>query len=291
MVVTFNPDCRPLTGLLEDLAAEGLPTVLVDNGSDQAAHVAEIAAPKKAVKIIAKPQNIGLGAGLNQGIAAAAEYGYRSVLLLDQDSRLEPGFHEGIKAARIEAEQLQRPISAIGPTLQDPITKRQQPFKCVDRFFHRRSQRIEGTKGLYAADFLITSGSLISLDALADIGQMREDYFIDNIDLEWCFRARAKGYRAYGTDHCLLQHRIGETHANPLVKHGLITMHGPARAYYTTRNRFHLYRQPYAGWLWKCRDFPRFLVKSAYLLIVSKQRRAYARNLWAGWRDRRLLKD
>ena len=56
------------------------------------------------------------------------------------------------------------------------------------------------------------------LDALASIGAMKESYFIDNIDLEWCFRAKSKGYELIGTDQAVLYHAIGERSSNPLVR-------------------------------------------------------------------------
>ena len=47
---------------------------------------------------------------------------------------------------------------------------------------------------------------------------MKESYFIDNIDLEWCFRAKSLGFDLVGTDAAVLYHAIGERSSNPLVK-------------------------------------------------------------------------
>lgn len=285
VIVTFNPDSTDFAGLQSDLIAEGLPYVVVDNASATVPDVVN------AEAVITNQVNQGLGAALNAGISAVRARGYQSVLLLDQDSRLSAGFVEGMQRALAEARMLGSKVSAVGPILKHPETGAVQSFRMVDRLFYRHSQRVEGTKGLYWVDFLITSGSLISLQALADIGPMREDYFIDNIDLEWCFRARAKGYQAYGTDHCCLLHRIGEAHPNALVRRGLVKMHSPERVYYSTRNRFHLYGQAHAGWLWKCRDFPRFLSKTGFLVLFSTQRKEYLKNTIAGLRDARRLSN
>lgn len=285
VVVTFNPNAEEFAGLQSGLIAEGLPYVVVDNASEKAPEVVN------AETVVLNDVNQGLGAALNTGIAAVKAHGYESVLLLDQDSRLSAGFLAGMLRAASEARMLGGNVSVIGPMLKHPETGAVQSFRCVDRLFSRYNQRVEGTKGLYWVDFLITSGSLISLQALEEVGPMREDYFIDNIDLEWCFRARAKGYQAYGTDHCCLLHRIGEAHPNALVRRGLVKMHSPERVYYSTRNRFHLYGQAHAGWLWKCRDFPRFLLKTGFLLLFSTRRKEYLKNTIAGLRDARRLSN
>ena len=47
---------------------------------------------------------------------------------------------------------------------------------------------------------------------------MKESYFIDNIDLEWCFRAKSKGYELIGTDEAVLYHAIGERSSKSVSK-------------------------------------------------------------------------
>ena len=118
---------------------------------------------------------------------------------------------------------------------------------------------------------------------------MRDSYFIDNVDLEWCFRARAKGYAVAGTDNATLFHRIGEPSDEPLVRAGIMVRHSPQRSYYSTRNRFALYREPYAPWGWKLRDFPRFLLKTLWLLLFSPQRGEYLKNIRKGLADARSV--
>ena len=42
--------------------------------------------------------------------------------------------------------------------------------------------------------YVITSGSFIPISIFNDVGFMREELFIDFVDIDWCLRARAKGY-------------------------------------------------------------------------------------------------
>ena len=116
-----------------------------------------------------------------------------------------------------------------------------------------------------------------------------DSYFIDNVDLEWCFRAKSKGLELVGTDNVALYHAIGERSANPLVRSGIVTQHNPARTYYSSRNRIHLYGISYSPWGWKIRDAVRFAIKASWLLIFSRQRKQYWQNISAGIRDARTL--
>ncbi|MFX8766500.1 glycosyltransferase family 2 protein, partial [Acinetobacter baumannii] len=52
------------------------------------------------------------------------------------------------------------------------------------------------TKPLHST-LLISSGSLISVEALKAVGLMRDYYFIDYVDTEWCLRAEYLGYKNF----------------------------------------------------------------------------------------------
>jgi len=163
------------------------------------------------------------------------------------------------------------------------------PFKLFSRVFKRSDIRLKGSERLFKAEFLISSGCFIAMESLDAIGAMKEAYFIDNIDLEWCFRATAQGYAVLGTDLAKLHHSIGVDDDSVLVRRGVIVSHSPLRSYYSTRNRFALYREKHAPLAWKLRDLPRFILKTLWLLLFSKQRVAYAQNIWRGLKDSRGL--
>jgi rhamnosyltransferase len=57
---------------------------------------------------------------------------------------------------------------------------------------------------VWEVDHVIASGCLIPATALQAVGWMREDFFIDWVDTEWCLRARDRGYRIYGVCAALL---------------------------------------------------------------------------------------
>jgi len=286
VVVSWQPDLVLLGELLTQLTAQFCPVILIDNGSTNAEALGQTVAGKSAdISLVRWTDNKGLAAALNEGLRQALSRGYRCAFLFDQDSRIEAGFCDAMQQAWQKALAVSpQPVAAIGPRLQDPETGRRTPFRKFG-WWRRSNRQVSVAADLYSADFLITSGTLLSLAVLDNTGFMKDEYFIDNIDLEWCFRARAHGYALYGTDAACLFHRIGEQSENPLVKAGILVKHSPLRSYYSTRNRLHLWRQNYAPLDWKLRDMLRFLLKSAWLITMSGQGRHYWREIRRGIKD------
>jgi len=290
IIVTYNPELTVLLKLLGQLNKE-TDFIVIDNGSEKVGQLVDsIVIYDRCQKMLNQPSNQGLATALNIGIDWAQRHNYGFVLLFDQDSGLGDLFVNSILEAYREAESVSsKKIAAVGPRIINPQTMRQTKFKLFNRIFFRSDRFFCASRKHFLADFLITSGTLLPLKNLPDIGNMKESYFIDNVDLEWCFRAKAKGYALVGTDQALLYHAVGERSSNPLVLAGIIAQHNPSRSYYSSRNRVHLYGASYSPIGWKVRDMVRFLLKTCWLLISSAQRKQYWRHISSGVRDARFL--
>jgi rhamnosyltransferase len=96
---------------------------------------------------------------------------------------------------------------------------------------------------------LISSGCLISLDAIAEVGQMDGDLFIDYVDMEWCTRARRAGYEVMGLPDITMTHRLGEGCVR--VAGRQISVHTPTRSYYLVRNALLFARKPHLTLRWR----------------------------------------
>ena len=285
VVVTWQPDVGVLLTLLDQLALQSCAIRVIDNGSANADSLDAALTERASVTLLRWHENKGLAAAMNAGLQLAQDDGYPFVFLFDQDSTVTDGFCAGmLKAWQRAAAASTMPVAALGPRLQDPVSGRLTPFRLF-RLLRRSDRQVAGIPDLFQADFLISSGCLFSQAALASIGPMKESYFIDNIDLEWCFRARSQGFALFGTDAATLLHAIGEPSSNPLVRAGWMVQHSPLRSYYSTRNRLHLYHQDYAPLSWKLRDCVRFVLKSLWLLLSSRQRLDYWRQIRRGIRD------
>lgn len=290
IVVTYNPELTVLLKLLGQLNKE-TDFIVIDNGSEKIDRLVDsITVYSRCQKLIRQPNNLGLAKALNIGIRWIEQRSYRFALLFDQDSGLCDLFVRSMLAAFDEASAVgKEKVAAVGPRIINPQNMRQTKFKLFNRVFFRSDRFFFTSKNHYRADFLITSGTLLPLQNLDDIGIMKESYFIDNVDLEWCFRAKSKGYALVGTDQAVLYHAVGEKSTNPLVLAGIMAQHNPSRSYYSSRNRVHLYRTAYSPLGWKLRDMFRFLIKTSWLLLSSAERKQYWHHISRGIRDAKTL--
>ncbi|MDG2422006.1 MAG: rhamnosyltransferase [Gammaproteobacteria bacterium] len=290
IVVTYKPDVTALLKLLGQLNKE-IEFIIVDNGSPDITRLIEsIKVYERCRDIICLNQNEGLARALNIGIDWALKHQCKFFFLFDQDSSLCDLFVNRMIGTYYDAYQnSKKGLAAIGPRIINPQTMRQTRFKLFNRMILRSDRAFYGSSSHYIADFLITSGTLLVLEHIDDIGDMKENYFIDNVDLEWCFRAKSKGYDLIGTDAAVLYHAIGERSSNPLVRSGVMAQHNPARSYYTSRNRVHLYGADYSPVGWKIRDIIRFVIKTLWLLFTSKEREQYWRYISSGIKDAKTL--
>ena len=87
-----------------------------------------------------------------------------------------------------------------------------------------------------------------------EVGLMREDFFIDCVDTEWCYRARARGFLLYGTGWATMLHRMGDATLR-FWFFGWIkgNVHSPLRIYYQIRNLVRLQFNGYRGIRWRIR--------------------------------------
>jgi rhamnosyltransferase len=127
---------------------------------------------------------------------------------------------------------------------------------------------------LINCDFLISSGLLTSIARFQAVGAWEDALFVDNVDMEWSFRARSRGFHCFGVSTAQLSHSLGE-HVFRLKIfrwHLSIYTHPPPRQYYINRNRIALYRRPYVPLTWKVQDVPRGFLKSALICLIFPPR-------------------
>lgn len=285
VVVTYRPDPSTLNTLLASVAGQVGGVVVVDNSSDAVARVAVDVAGYGAT-FLRQGRNNGLAHAQNVGLEWARGHGYKYVLLLDQDST--PG--EGMVAALLNAfETLPGRVAAVGPRFHDLREDRDAPFVRVGFPLNQKlgcqrlGQAIE-------CDFLISSGTLIPLSVIDKIGLMDAGLFIDNVDLEWSFRARAMGYSLNGICAATMHHRLGDARRSLPFGLGRVVVHGPVRLYYMMRNRVKLYRLPHTPCVWVAQDLPRALMKFfLFSLLIGPRRRNIRfmlRGIWDGIRGK-----
>jgi rhamnosyltransferase len=277
VITAYRPDVATLRESLTATAPQVEALLLVAN--DGAPWTCQLPAN---VTLLRQAKNIGLGAAYNLAARWAREQMATHLLLLDQDS--VPA--SGMVAALMEGFQQPGPVAAVGPLWRDSRTREDGFFVRLARWGARKYKPAAGE--IVPVDFLISSGSLISLAALADIGPFDESLFIEHVDTDWALRAGATGYRLYGVADARLDHALGDAalSTSPLgLRQRRFFLYKPERNYYLLRNSVALWRRHYAPWPWVIYDVRRtFLLMLFYALFVPP-RLARLRSMLRALRD------
>lgn len=284
VVVTYQVDTAALGELLKDLLGQVGAVVLVDNGSPAWRDPPALPLPVQTLRL---PDNRGLAAAQNLGLATALASGAREVLLLDQDSRPAPGMVASLRAAAAAAAATGLRVAAAGPLVVDEAGA-SEGFVRFGRGRYEAVLPQPGERWL-PCDMLIASGTLLQAGALAAIGGMDEALFIDKVDTDWSLRAAAHGYALIGAPEARLHHRLGEQWVS-LWPGGWrrLRQHRAFRYYYMVRNGIRLRRQPHAHAAWRRADGRQLLSLVLYFGLLAPGRvRALAmmaRGWWHGLR-------
>ena len=287
VVVTYRPDLDLLAQVLDSVCPQVDHVLVFDNASPDPGLGQLLAQPRWSnLGVIYSASNLGVASAINQAAAHARANGYEHLLVLDQDSLLAADMVAHLRQALSSPDAgAARPIAAVGPVFVDRRTGEVAPFVRIGPLLNRKLAVAPG--GQVECDFLISSGSLLPLSVLDSVGGMDESLFIDNVDLEWSFRARHQGYRLLGVGNARMVHAIGDR-VYPVTLFGRrlsFSLHGPVRLYYMTRNRLLLYVRPQTPWAWISQDIPRVVLKLAGMSLFVAPRWQNLRAMLHGMAD------
>lgn len=266
VVVTYNPNLETLSKLLGGLKQEGALLVIVDNGSEQDIKSWNDAQGVLADEVICLESNLGLAKAQNVGIEHAKQHHMKYVLLMDQDSLPEDSM---LSLLYEKGEEIGN-FGAIGPYFRDPEKNLPTPLVAVRGLRLTRRKLADDETEPVEVDFLIASGSLISLRTIEIVGLMREEFFIDYVDIEWCLRAKSKGFRNYCLPTARMNHSLGDR--SVLFFGRALPLYKPLRNYYHFRNALLVYRLSWIPLNWKIVDFSRLLFRFCVYLVTGRPR-------------------
>ena len=275
VIVTFNPQIERIRFQISRLLPQSNHVIIVDNNSRNIAELEQIILVEfnaDNVHIIKNKRNEGLGFAQNIGIKKAIELGADKVLLMDDDSTVENNFIQELLRAEHELGEKGEKVGAIGPVYFNKETNEQYPItKYIGPFIERKLPK----KGHIKASFLISSGTLISVEVLREVGLMNEDLFIDYIDVDWSFRARKKGYNLFVTPNAKMNHVIGEKRLSIFGRK--ISYHSPLRKYYLFRNSIYMIKNPNISVGYKIREIIFNFVRFFVHLIYSDKKKTFVK--------------
>lgn len=283
VVVTYHPRMQQLEQLLKLLKHQVQEIIIIDNSvtpilADWFSHQIHT---HNSVTLINNDKNLGLGAAHNLGIQYAKLHFYDFVLQLDQDSIPDSDMVQQLLTAYQRLVSQGNKVAAVGPNWVDKIHDSKAIYTQHAGYRALRQQcPIDNSEAIIATDYLITSGCLIPIEVLDEVGNLNESLFIDFVDIEWGLRAKNKGYQSFGVCSATLTHELGDEIIKILWRS--IHAHSPLRHYYTFRNLILLSKKPYIPVGSKVNIGLRYLLRAFIYPIIFKPRLPHLKMILLG---------
>lgn len=277
VVLVWNgrEDTLRCLGSLEAAAGERTRVVVVDNGSVDGSPAA-VRERFPWVEVIETGENLGFTGGNNVGIRHALDRGADYVLLLNNDTEVDPSFVSEMLAVARKSPG----IGFVSPKIyffepRDLIWFAGARFSTRTGYGRVRGYR-ETDRGQYDKEVEIARPcgcALLATRRLCEeVGLLDPGIFLYGDEVEWMLRARKKGYAAWYAPKAKVWHKVSasvgsEDHPNTF--------------YYCVRNTLYLlrahasYRFPPLNWI---RDF---VVAGVFLLALLRSRAPKGKGLRA----------
>lgn len=230
---------------IESLLAAGASAgqiVVVDNGSqdDSVARLTERFGPQ--IQLLSHPTNLGFAGGNNIGIEFALAAGADWVLLVNNDTVVEPTFLQELMNAA--AQHPAHPI--IGPLIlyyTEPdriwsLGDRLIPGTLITRRLWHDAAVPDGLAAFIAVDFLNACCMLIHRSVFATIGLLNATYFMYAEDVDFCWRARRAGLQLGCATKARIWHKVSRSTG----------VYHPQARYWRITNQIRVYRTYARPW-------------------------------------------
>jgi GT2 family glycosyltransferase len=214
VVLSWNgrEDTLACLGSLAAATYPSLETLVVDNGSSDGSADA-VASAFPDVVLIRLDANLGFAGGMNVGVAEALSRGAELVMLLNNDTVVEPGFLEPLVDALEPDEAVAAACSQI-VFRDDPATVWYAGASFRPGRGHHGANRGYGgprfsaTTPPFVTDRACGGAMLVPARALAEIGDFDESLFAYAEDTDWSLRAARVGRRVLVVPASVVRHAV-----------------------------------------------------------------------------------
>lgn len=223
VVVLYNPADRVIDNI--DSYIDKIDILyIVDNSDCRNNSVASKLQLYPKIVYIDNGENKGIAHALNIGAVKAIEANYSWLLTMDQDSAFpQASFTSYLDCCFSYPAFLE--VALFSP------------------MHHPAQIKTTGCHASYPF-IVMTSGNLLNLALYNHMKGFEEKLFIDEVDHDYCLKARLNGYLVVQFSNIVLDHELGEP---KLIRHKGKTIqyraHSPLRHYYMTRNNLYFFKK------------------------------------------------
>jgi len=192
-------------------------TVVDNNSSDGSADMVKTQFP--GVQVIEREENDGYSAAVNEGLASTEE---REILLLNSDIEISPDIIAQIRRiwdrldfpgiiAPLHFEEDDFPQLTWGdhPTPTAEAKRRKLDMAAADREPWAKQELLAQSCKTRTVDWVSGSCMFFTRSTAMDIGPWDQNFFLFFEDIDWCLRAKEKGFEIYHTSEAQIRHAHG----------------------------------------------------------------------------------
>lgn len=162
-------------------------------------------------------ENKGFAGGNNIGIKQALKKDADYILLLNNDTIVEPDFLKGL----IKAGESDKEAGILGPVIYEYPSNKIHFTGGKINWLYTKGTHVQGTRNNPPAgeagkqetketDYVTGCCMLIKREVIDKIGLMSEDYFLYYEDVDWCLRARKAGFKCIIVSTAKIWHKVSQ---------------------------------------------------------------------------------
>ncbi|WP_333646093.1 glycosyltransferase family 2 protein [Lacrimispora sp.] len=257
--------------------------VVDNNSSDNSLKILHEKKEEIDFELLELNENKGFSAGNNAGIRLAFELGVKYILLLNNDTLVEPDFLKKLMVAEknilvnsvmtstiLYADNKEKIWYAGGS--YDLKTSKVSQWGMGKQWFPMRDKWVEVT-------FISGCCMCIPVSIIPNIGFLDEDYFLYEEDTDYCIRIRQKGIKLYYVPNAVIYHKVSSSTSKAEKMSG-------TTQYYMVRNKYFLIKKYYKG---RYRIIPyihSFMMYSYYCLRYGMEMKYIMWGIYDFWRGK-----
>lgn len=280
VVVAYFPT-NDILRLIDCLVACLGRVLVVDNTPGSSPLISSLS--RTGAILLATGENLGVAGAYNLAISYLAKQAkhIRYLFLFDQDSTPDVACIWTLIDSMIQSKPELR-VAQVGPAYFEKRRAFFPPLIQVGRFKVRRLA-VQEAEPMQSVSYMISSGTLLSLEAAQAVGCFDESLFIDYVDVEFGLRCQQYGFASFIATKAKMEHSIGES---PLTL-GAWTLpsHSPIRRRYQVRNAILLVRRRDIPLAWKISELARVLLRIIFALAASRMSYSVLSSWCLGLRD------
>lgn len=263
VVILYNPEMNVLDNITTYVNSVD-KLYIVDNSEQKNVFLLDEIKKYQNVNYIDNQGNQGIAHALNVGCFKAIEDGYEWILTMDQDS----SFRETILHSYLDCSFNHPDLSNVALFSPTHSITQVETMGCDASYPY----------------VVMTSGNILNLQVFIRIKGFEEKLFIDEVDHDYCLKAKLNGYLVIQFSNIFLNHELGEPkwirRKGEAVSY---RAHSPLRHYYITRNSLYCwkkYRRHYPDFI---KDRQVYLLKTlVFALMHGSHKMARIKNILLG---------